>query len=366
MAFTVLRASGSASLIMDAAFFGMTVDIDNPGGLSTPAYAFHLQGGPNGTLLPFGPFGSPVSPFAPGIEDLFEDGTPEYVYAVIADGFNVGLGGFMFRVDFHPLDGANAPVVDAFDLLVSGSGTFLGTHRFEGHGAEVVRLSDFAGAGHSGISTPSDWYDVDADNEIQGSDVDDLLAGFAGNDWITGQFGSDSIFGGGGNDTLYSAADPLVSDVSVDVLYGGDGRDLLVGDDGVDRMDGGKGNDSLIGRGGKDILKGGKGADSFILGAVSQAGDRIRDFVSGEDEIVISVSGLPSDITPGMDLLATGRFVANLSGRATTPGLGQFVYDTDEGKLFWDIDGKGGVKGVLVAALDGAPPLSVTDLILVA
>jgi len=78
-------------------------------------------------------------------------------------------------------------------------------------------------------------------------------------------------------------------------------------------------------------------------------------------------SDLGGGLTESVDLGATGRFVANADGTTTSAaGVGQFVYDTDDGLLRWDADGAGGATAMLIATLDDAPALSAADLRLIA
>jgi len=44
---------------------------------------------------------------------------------------------------------------------------------------------------------------------------------------------------------------------------------------------------------------------------------------------------------------------------------GQFLFDTDDGRLFWDADGTGSGAAVLVATLSNVPPLSASDFVVI-
>lgn len=61
-----------------------------------------------------------------------------------------------------------------------------------------------------------------------------------------------------------------------------------------------------------------------------------------------------------------GQFVAKQVGRATPPRLAQFTDDTDDGKLPFDVDGKGGLKAELLGTLTGAPTLTAADITVIA
>ena len=56
---------------------------------------------------------------------------------------------------------------------------------------------------------------------------------------------------------------------------------------------------------------------------------------------------------------------ARRSSRAQPSAVGaSFLYDTDDGRLFWDSDGAGGLAATLIATLQGAPTLSQSDIII--
>ena len=194
------------------------------------------------------------------------------------------------------------------------------------------------------------------DDSLWGHSGDDLIDGHEGADSIGGGAGADTIFGGTGNDSIApgagrdvvatGAGDDLVTiwpetdsdTVSLgegddwldaasatagveaeggaghDVLVGGAGADSLSGDDGDDTLIGGAGDDLLIGGEGYDVLRGGAGADVLRGGAgdvftFDSGDDRLElladgpalggwetpvvtDYVPGEDEVVVQLSGL--------------------------------------------------------------------------
>jgi Ca2+-binding RTX toxin-like protein len=143
---------------------------------------------------------------------------------------------------------------------------------------------------------------------------------------------------------------------------GGSGIDLISGLAGRDFLFGNDGNDVLIGGAGNDVLTGGAGADAFRFLSSSEGADNITDFVSRLDLIEISASGFGGRLVSGSDLAGTGQFVANTTGRADSlRGTGQFVYETNAGKLWWDVDGVGAQKPALIAVFDNMVTLSASD-----
>jgi Ca2+-binding RTX toxin-like protein len=105
---------------------------------------------------------------------------------------------------------------------------------------------------------------------IYGSYGNDTLNGTELRDLIYARSGDDSLFGNGGNDTL----------------NGGAGSDTLSGGDGADRLRGGGGHDVLNGGAGADTLTGGSGVDEFAFSNL-ETGDRITDFTTGVDKLVV-------------------------------------------------------------------------------
>ena len=95
----------------------------------------------------------------------------------------------------------------------------------------------------------------------------------------TGSGGADRLFGGAKGDVLKGKS-------GGDLLFGNGGEDYLRGDRGKDVLKGGKGDDTLEGGKGRDTLVGGRGEDEFVFGR-GDGQDRIRDFKSGSDTIVI-------------------------------------------------------------------------------
>ena len=167
-----------------------------------------------------------------------------------------------------------------------------------------------------------------------------FCSGGDGNDQLFGQAGNDILFGEAGNDQL----------------SGGDGNDSLDGGDGDDTLDGGDGDDFLSGGVGADVLTGGAGADTFSFQLASDGPDEITDFVSGIDKIRVPASGFGGGLT-------AGGTVSLVSGSDPTASgaTGQFLFDTDDGRLLWDADGTGGGAAVLVATLSNIPSLTASD-----
>jgi VCBS repeat-containing protein len=197
---------------------------------------------------------------------------------------------------------------------------------------------------------------------IRGGDGSDFLYGNSGNDVVEGGNGSDLLAGGDGGDQLSGEAgnDILAGEAGGDQLAGGDGNDSLDGSDGDDSLDGGAGQDFLAGGAGADVMTGGADADVFDFQSASHGPDQIADFAGESDRIRIWSSGFEGG-------LAAGGTVSLISGSDPTASeeSGQFLYDTDDGSLFWDSDGTGSGEAVLVATFANLPSLQASDFFVI-
>lgn len=230
----------------------------------------------------------------------------------------------------------------------------------------------------------------------------DTLDGGVGADRLNGGTGADDMIGGAGNDLYWAdeagdrtieaagggtdavrvtlTAWTLAPHVESLIYAGGSaflgsGNDLanrIAGEDGADTLYGHAGNDLLrrgggddlfSGGAGSDVLEGGAGADVFRWILPAERGDRIRDFAAGSDRLEISANGFGGGLTAGAP--GDGRFISNDSGLATA-GHGQFVYEADAGRLWWDANGTGNGMRVLLVILADQPVVTASDIVLIA
>jgi Ca2+-binding RTX toxin-like protein len=145
----------------------------------------------------------------------------------------------------------------------------------------------------------------------------------------------------------------------------GTARVFLAGLGGADTLVGGIANDILQGGAGFDVLTGDLGADVFRFVRLADQADRITDFAGGTDRLQISATGFGGGLTAGIDLAATGRLISNTTG-LPTGAFGQFIFETDTGRLWWDIDGTAPALRGLVATLDGVSSLAAQSIQVVA
>jgi Ca2+-binding RTX toxin-like protein len=153
--------------------------------------------------------------------------------------------------------------------------------------------------------------------------------------------------GQGWNVTNKGAATTLTGSQFNDVLTGGNSNDQILG---------GAGNDLLIGGKGSDILTGGPGTDTFRFSGDTKT-DYITDFLTGTDRMELDNALFKA-------LLTEGPMAANQFGQGTaaTTATQRMVYDQPSGNLWYDADGSGKGKAVLIAVLDTQPVLSYLDL----
>ncbi len=124
---------------------------------------------------------------------------------------------------------------------------------------------------------------------IRGDETSETISGLSTSDIIFGDQGHDAIDGGAGrtgffNQGFLSANFDLAGRNNGDFLFGGEGDDLLHGNAGNDMLSGDEGNDDLWG---------GSGFDTFIF---TQGRDRINDFDSGIDKILIDAELFVNDV----------------------------------------------------------------------
>jgi Ca2+-binding RTX toxin-like protein len=205
-------------------------------------------------------------------------------------------------------------------------------------------------------------YGNEDDDYIDGGNDEDFIAGGTGNDTLLGQAGDDIVFGEDGNDQISGGDgfDNLSGEAGADSITGGNDDDVLSGGEGIDSLDGGGGNDLLSGDSESDVLTGGAGADTFAFQLPGEGPDEITDFASGTDLIRVLASGFGGGLVAGDPV----SLVSGADPTASTAS-GQFLYDTDDGRLFWDADGTGSDAAVLIATLSNVPTLTASDFVVV-
>ncbi|MGP1386414.1 MAG: Ig-like domain-containing protein [Thainema sp.] len=132
----------------------------------------------------------------------------------------------------------------------------------------------------------------------------------------------------------------------------------LVGSRYSDTLIGNGGNNILQGNGGDDILTGGGGSDTFAYTNPNQGIDAITDF-GANDFFQILASAFGGGLTTGMSLASntassTGALVVG-SNPTAVGNNANFLYNTSNGLLSFDVDGVGGQSAVGLAYLSNRP-----------
>jgi Ca2+-binding RTX toxin-like protein len=291
---------------------------------------------------------------------------------------------FFFWDVFHPTTQGHAVLADTIDRTLTGEIPQLSFDRIFGTNKNDVLVGTSANDDIRGDAGNDTLSGRKGEDRIQGGDGNDLLFGEGGDDILSGGKGDDLLWGGQGNDIAFggdgkdllwgeSGDDILIGDDGDDIVYGGAGndyvlggagrdflwgdagQDILNGGDGDDTIFGGAGSDSIVGGKGDDIIFGGAGADRFqFSNLLNQGIDRIKDFKSGTDKIIISALGFGGGLLAGTTISAE-QFLETTSSTATTAEQ-RLIYNSTTGGLFFDADGSGlGSSSVQFATVFGDP-----------
>lgn len=141
-------------------------------------------------------------------------------------------------------------------------------------------------------------------------------------------------------------------------LTGSQFDDQLTGASGNDSLLGGAGDDTLSGGKGNDVLTGGADADIFVFGGDVKT-DHIIDFVSGTDHIELDHT-LFKALSVGQ--LTDAQWAQGTVATTTSQHL---IYDSTSGNLWYDADGSGKTKVVLIGVLDNHALLQASDFLVV-
>ncbi|MDQ0320528.1 serralysin [Pararhizobium capsulatum DSM 1112] len=225
-----------------------------------------------------------------------------------------------------------------------------------------------------------------------GSGIDTLIGGSGDDTYILGS-GSDAVSDTSGIDTITSTTtrslasfgaienltllgtgningtgnglgNTIVGNIGMNTLGGGDGKDTLKGDKGGDTLKGDAGNDTLFGGLGIDTLTGGKDRDTFVFDSKlgSSNVDKITDFSVIDD--TIHLDDAVFTVLKTLGTLATAAFAQNASGVAGD-STDRIIYETDTGKLFYDLNGSASGGSTLFATLSKNLALTHSDFFIV-
>lgn len=246
--------------------------------------------------------------------------------------------------------------------------------------------------------------------KLEGTPKNDTLDattnGGYGDDSLDGKQGADTMMGGDGNDTYYvdNIKDVITEEDQAESAAGDDdivhstassytlpanvehliidgkskgnatGNELnnsITGNAAVNTLLGLEGDDTFDSGSGNDTLSGGDGADTYIFSSGikgSKNVDTIKDFVSGEDKILLSADIFTklatalgvidgNDPTP----LSDGDFFVAGAKVKPTDATSYILYDTNTGRVYYDADGNGKGAADWFITLTGKPELIADD-----
>jgi Ca2+-binding RTX toxin-like protein len=223
---------------------------------------------------------------------------------------------------------------------------------------------------------------------LTGNEFSQTITGNAGNNVIIGGGGDDVMIGLGGSDHYYvdSAGDivqetdtipPNADWISTTVSYAlaagcaverlepvtisaADSIDLT-GNEFTNAVTGNNGNNVINGGGGNDYLAGVGGADTFAFTTPigPNNSDTIADFSSANDRIALD-DAIFTGLAPGA--LPAGAFVI---GAAAQDADDRIIYNSANGRLYFDADGNGAGAAVQFATLHLNPAIVATDFLVI-
>ena len=199
-----------------------------------------------------------------------------------------------------------------------------------------------------------------------GGEGNDILNGGTGIDEMTGGAGSDTYYvdvagdqvieapGGGTADRVYTTIDyTLVADVE-QLFASGSGSISLTGNALANTIYGNGGANKIYGDLGKDVLKGGAGKDTFVFNTKLSSSnvDKISDYNVTSDTIWLDNAIFTKLTSTGSEASPKALSSSNFTiGSKAKDKNDYVVYDNAKGYLYYDADGSGSGKAVLVATL---------------
>jgi Ca2+-binding RTX toxin-like protein len=210
-----------------------------------------------------------------------------------------------------------------------------------------------------------------ANTLTSGTGAGDVLQGGNGNDIYIVNNAADTITEGstqGTSDTARATVDYVLgAQARIEVMStnnaGGTSGIDLTGNSFVQSLTGNAGHNKLNSMGGADTMTGGSGDDSFIFTtAISNTtADTVTDFNVADDTFHID-NAVFKKLTAGA--LSANAFVSNTTGNASTADH-RIIYDNNDGKLYFDVDGNGAGAKILFANVDTGLALTSADFLVI-
>ncbi len=278
-----------------------------------------------------------------------------------------GLGRDTYRVD-NSGDQVIEAVGEGSDTVLTSISYRLAT----GQKIETLRAVDAAGTNKLtlvGNEFANALFGNAGANTLDGGVGADVLTGLAGSDTYRVDNGGDRVIeaAGGGQDTVLTAiSHALAAGQEIEILAtqnaAGTAALNLFGNTFANTIRGNAGKNLINGREGADVLTGGAGADTFVFDTKLGSGnvERITDFAPVDDTIRLSKAIFTE--------LAAGQLKANEFkdiAKAGRDGDDHILYDSRNGKLFYDADGSGKGVAVQFAVLDNKAAITHADFLIV-
>jgi trimeric autotransporter adhesin len=235
---------------------------------------------------------------------------------------------------------------------------------------EVLYLMGAAAINGTGNNLSNIIIGNSAANLLNGGTADDEMRGGLGDDVYVVDNVLDRVreFSGQGSDTVNASVSYTLSGDIEHLNLTGAGALAGTGNALANRIVGNGAANVIDGEGGADTLTGGVGKDIFFF-SVSGGIDTITDFAPIDDTMRLSNAAFGGVLTVGGAVrLISGATPSVSDGNpATTLTTPTFLYDTDDGRLFYDRDGEAAAFGAVhFATLALAPTITTADFQVVA
>jgi Ca2+-binding RTX toxin-like protein len=215
---------------------------------------------------------------------------------------------------------------------------------------QAVDIAGTAALNLSGNMLRNFIWATQGDNIIDGGAGADVMVGYGGNDFYYVDTAGDLVLenAGAGTDTVATFISyTLAANVeNLQAVYIGNTDALnLTGNELNNTIRGTHGNNILAGGAGNDTIYSYNGADQILfntaLGATNV--DRIEDFVSGTDKILLDNSVFTALVDGA---LPASAFVM---GTAAADADDRIIFNNVDGSLYYDADGNGAGAAILFA-----------------
>ncbi|GAB1391860.1 hypothetical protein MASR1M60_00230 [Rhodocyclaceae bacterium] len=171
----------------------------------------------------------------------------------------------------------------------------------------------------------------------------------SGNDRISALAGNNAIDAGDGNNIVTTGAgnDQITTGTGNDKIDAGAGDDKIIAGAGNDKISAGAGNDTVHGGAGKDKVLLGTGMDVFVFDTLAPGGaDILEQFNADEDKFAFDADLFGSFA----DGFSSDNLVVGAKAKASNYD-DYLLFDTKKGKLYFDADGVGRDKPILLVTI---------------